>query len=147
VEKEAPKTQADSKDAKESIALAERQDEIGAKLRGDAPNKTEVDLDREFQANWRKQQEKAYPEIYRKAAALRDQTPSAQPGAPVALGGAVSLEPGHDPNKFEEYRKLVEKGRAGEETAGSDNVPPHETTGGGTTIETAVVKDSSLDPR
>jgi hypothetical protein len=145
-EKEAPKTQENSKEAQDRVKLAERQGEIGAKLRGDAPNKTAVDLDREFQANWQKQQEQAYPELYRKARALRDQAPSAQPGAPVALGGAVSLEPGHDPAKAEEYRKAVEKGEAGADTAGSDNLPPHETTGGGTAVPTGVIRDSSVTP-
>jgi hypothetical protein len=145
--KDEPKTQADSQEAKDRVALAERQNEIGATLRGGAPDKGAVELDREFQANWQKQQEQAYPELYRKAAQLRGGQPSAQPGAPLAIGGAVALEPGHDPGKFEEYRKQVEGGDAGADTAGSDNVAPHETTGGGTSTPTIVVPDSSVDPR
>lgn len=144
---EAPKTQDDSPEAKERIDLANRQDEIGAKLRGDAPDKAAVDLDHEFQANWQKQQRQAYPELYRKADQLRGGIPSAQSGAPLAIGGAVALEPGHDPGKFEEYRKEVEGGNAGADTAGSDNVAPHDTTGGGTSTPTIVVPDSSLDHR
>lgn len=84
--------------------------------------------DAEYRANWEKQQREAYPEIYAEAD-RRKALLAAQEGLQDTGPRIVGLEPGHDPTlqASKESQKAAEAIEEGG-TAGSDNLPPHDTT-------------------
>jgi hypothetical protein len=97
--------------------------------------------DEKFIENWHKEQREAHPQIYRAAEIRRQQLADQElERAPRP----ASMEPGHDPTLQAEYlgdKKLREEIA---ETAGTDNIPPHEGTPENAATSRAVPADAAV---